>query len=308
MQVVRLSSPSARLTRRVKPRSVNSAPGLFDGRLDHLIVAALDQHVGDRAAQGLAGRNRHQMRLALAARILDQGLVVEPHRLRQHRACHLDDVIESQRADRERRGGVDRGETVGQQHLGRGFDVIDQALEDIVEQPDLFVRIVHRAVDEEIGHPAQGLDPAGDGPVRKRGLQFVEQTSGGGERLGGFRNHDSVLEQKPATDSPPPELKYVGSGAGNAVASLCLGCIKRAVGAREKYVRRFVRIQRCNACRHRHLHAGRECAPVEIGNDGAQPVERPHGAGRCPCRAAPAGIPRRRSGRTGRRCGCWRTW
>ena len=29
MQVVRLSSPSARLTRRVKPRSVNSAPGLL---------------------------------------------------------------------------------------------------------------------------------------------------------------------------------------------------------------------------------------------------------------------------------------
>ena len=180
MQVVRLSSPSARLTRRVKPRSVNSAPGLLTVALDHLVVAALDQHVGDRAAQGPAGRNRHQMRLALAARILDQGLVVEPHRLRQHRTCHLDDIIESQRADGERRGGVDRGETVGQQHLGRGFDVIDQALEDVVEQPDLLVRIVHRAVDEEIGYPAQGLDPASDGAVRERGLQLVEQISGRG--------------------------------------------------------------------------------------------------------------------------------
>ena len=240
MQVVRLSSPSARLTRRVKPRSVNSRARIVHGRLDHLIVAALDQHVGDRAAQGLAGRNRHQMRLALAARILDQGLVVEPHRLRQHGTCHLDDIIESKRADGERRGGVDRGETVGQQHLGRGFDVVDQALEDIVEQPDLLVRIVHRAVDEEIGYPAQGLYPARDGSVRKGGLQLIEQTSGRGRsgrgRLGGFRNHDSVLEQKPAADSPPPELKYVGSGAGNAVASLCLGCIKRAVGAREECV------------------------------------------------------------------------
>ena len=168
---------------------------IVHGRLDHLIVAALDQHVGDRAAQGLAGRNRHQMRLALAARILDQGLVVEPHRLRQHRTCHLDDIIESKRADGERRGGVDRGEAVGQQRLGRGFDVVDQALEDIVEQPDLLVRIVHRAVDEEIGYPAQGLYPASDGSVRKRGLQLVEQTSGRGGR-GGFRNHDSFLEQK----------------------------------------------------------------------------------------------------------------
>src|SRR5438270_1932117 len=175
------------------------------------------------------------MRLALAARILDQGLVVEPHRLRQHRTCHLDDIIERKRADGERRRGVDRGETVSQQHLGRGFDVIDQALEDVVEQPDLLVRIIHRAVDEKIGYPAQGLYPASDGTVRKGGLQLIEQTSGGG-RLGGFRNHDSVLEQKPAAASPPPELKYVGSGAGNAVASLRLGCIKRAVGAREKYV------------------------------------------------------------------------
>ena len=113
--------------------------------------------------------------------------------------------------------------------------MIDQALEDIVEQPDLLVRIVHRAVDEEIGYPAQGLYPASDGAVRERGLQLVEQISGRG-RGGGFRNHDSVLEQKPAADSSPPELKYVGSGAGNAVASLRLGCIKRAVGAREECV------------------------------------------------------------------------
>ena len=100
-------------------------------------------------------------------------------------ACDLDDVVERQRADGERRRGVDRGETVGEQRLGRGFDVIDQALEDVVEQPDLFVRIVHRAVDEEIGHPAQGLDPASDGSVRERGLQLVEQTSGRG---GGLSN------------------------------------------------------------------------------------------------------------------------
>ena len=72
--------------------------------------------------------------------------------------------------------------------------MIDQALEDIVEQPDLFVRIVHRAVDEEVGYPAQGLDPARDGAVRKRGLQFVEQACRRG-RLGGFRNHDSILER-----------------------------------------------------------------------------------------------------------------
>ncbi len=197
MQVVRSSSPSARPTRRVKPRSVNSAPGLLTVALDHLVVAALDQHVGDGAAQDPARRNRHQMRLALAARVLDQGLVVEPHRLRQHRTRHLDDVVEGERADGERRRGVDRGEAVGQQRLGRGFDVVDQALEDIVEQPDLFVGIVDRAVDEEVGYPAQGLHPAGDGAVREGALQFVEQIVRRGD-VPDFETHDSVLEQKPA--------------------------------------------------------------------------------------------------------------
>ena len=141
------------------------------------------------------------MRLALAARILDQGIIVEPRRLRQHGACDLDHVVERQRPDRERRGGVDRGEAVGQQRLGRGFDVIHQTLEDVVEQPDLLVGIVYRAVDEEIGDPAQGFDPSCDGPVRERSLQLVEQTFGGGS---GLRNHDSILEKKPATDSPSP--------------------------------------------------------------------------------------------------------
>ena len=123
------------------------------------------------------------MRLALAARGLDQRFVVEPFRLRQHGSRDLDQIVERQRADGERRRGVDRSEAVGEQRLGGGLDVIHQALEDVVEQPDLLVRIIHRAVDEEIGDPAQGLDPARDGSVRERGLQLVEQTFGSGERI-----------------------------------------------------------------------------------------------------------------------------
>jgi hypothetical protein len=66
-----------------------------------------------------------------------------------------------------------------------------QALEHVVEQTDLFVRIVHRAIDEKIGHPAKGFDAARDGSMRERGLQFVEQTFGSS---GGLRTHDSILE------------------------------------------------------------------------------------------------------------------
>ena len=55
--------------------------------------------------------------------------------------------------------------------------MLDQALEHVVEQVDLLVRIIHRSIDEEVGHPAQRLlDAAGDGAVRqRRSLQFVEQ-------------------------------------------------------------------------------------------------------------------------------------
>ena len=82
--------------------------------------------------------------------------------------------------------------------------MVDQALEDVVEQSDLFVRIVHRAVDEEIGHPAQGLDPARDGPVRERGLQLVEQIGG---EVADFELMNSILEQWPVTDSPSPDTE-----------------------------------------------------------------------------------------------------
>ena len=174
------------------------------------------------------------MRLALIARGLDQRLVVEPLRPRQHRGCDLDDIVERQRADGERRRGIDRSQTTGKQRLGGGLDVLHQALEDVVEQLDLFVRIIYRAAEEKIGHAAQGFDPARDRSVRKCGLQLVEQTFGCG---GGFRTHNSILERsdiQTCDSSPSPETEMIGSGAGDAVASLCLGCVERLVGAGEQ--------------------------------------------------------------------------
>ena len=62
--------------------------------------------------------------------------------------------------------------------------MIRQALEHVVEQPDLFVGIIHRAAQKQIGDAAQRLDPARDRAVRQRGLQLIEQVCGNG---GGFR-------------------------------------------------------------------------------------------------------------------------
>ena len=159
--------------------------GIVDGVLHHLVIAAQHQHVGDRAAERLAIRDRQQMRLALVARRLDQRVVVEPVGLRQHRTRDLDDVVEGERPDRHRRRGVDRRQAVGEQRLGRGLDVQHQALEHVVEQADLLVGIIHRIVEKEIGDPAQRLDPARDGAVGKGGLQFVQQVLGG---FGGLSN------------------------------------------------------------------------------------------------------------------------
>jgi hypothetical protein len=113
--------------------------GIVDGRVNDLVVAALDQHIGDRIREHLAPGDRHQMRLALAACVLDQRRVVEPHRLRQHGTGDLDDVVEGQRPDGLRRRGVDRRQTVGEQGSRGNLDVPDQALEHVVEQGNLLV-------------------------------------------------------------------------------------------------------------------------------------------------------------------------
>ena len=166
--------------------------GIVDGVLDHLVVAAPTSTSVTASLSCPAGRNRQQVRAGPWCAHCDQRVVVEPLRLRQHGTGDFDDVVERQGADGGRRGAADRSEAVGQQRLGRCLDVMHQALEDIVEQFDLLVGKIHRAVDEEIGHPAQGLDPARYGAVRERGLQFVQQVFGSG---GGSRTHDSILER-----------------------------------------------------------------------------------------------------------------
>ena len=242
MQVARSSSPSARLTSRVKPRSENSAPGLLTVLW---ITSSLPRSTSTSVTAPL---NTLRVEIAIkCAWLLLRAVSISASSssrsdLRQHGRCDLDQIVECQRANGQRRRGVDRGQPVGEQRLGGGLDVMHQALEDVVEQFDLVARIIHRAVDEEIGDPAQGFDPARDGAVRERGLQFVEQAFGSGSGFELMTLSWSVRTYRPATVSSSPETEVVGSGAGDAVASPCLGCIERAVGAREKGVRRFVRL------------------------------------------------------------------
>src|SRR5690242_5377820 len=64
----------------------------------------------------------------------------------------------------------------------------------------------------------------------------------------------------------------------NAIAPLRLGGIERAVGTGEETVGIFVLTQARHASGNRYLHRRRECAPVEFGDDRAEPIEHARGA------------------------------
>ena len=99
--------------------------GIVDGALDHLVIAAQHQHVGDRAAQAsCASRSPSNAPGSCCARSRSA--------FRRRAASDCDSTgpatsIESSNASArmvQRRRGVDRGQAVGEQRLGRGFDVI----------------------------------------------------------------------------------------------------------------------------------------------------------------------------------------
>ena len=178
-QVARLSSPSARLTSRVKPRSVNSAPGLLT------VIWTTSSLPRSTSTSVTAPLSVLRVEIAIrCAWLLLRAVSISVSSSRQF-DCDSTGPATSMTSSKAsarivmRRRGVDRREAVGEQRLGRGFDVQHQALEDVVEQFDLLVGIVHRAVEEEVGHAAQRLDPARDGAVGERRLQFVEQVFGG---------------------------------------------------------------------------------------------------------------------------------
>ena len=145
------------------------------------------------------------MRLTHAIGDFDQRCLVEPLRFRQQRAGDFDHVVEGEGADGEQGCRVDRGKAIGKQHLGRCLDMSNHELEHFVEQFDLLAGKIRSAADEEVGHPAQGIDPLRDVTVCKGRLQFVEQTLRGGSRI-----HVSILER-----SGMP--MFVGTNEGHSI-------------------------------------------------------------------------------------------
>jgi hypothetical protein len=146
--------------------------------VDHLAVAALHQHVGDRLAQRFALRDREQVLLTLAAGIGEEGALVQAFRLAEHGRGHLDIVVEGEHVDRVERSVRNRGQTVRQLGARRGFDCAHEADHDVVENASLRLCKARCAADEEIGDAGEHFDAARIGAAGERGLELVDDRKG----------------------------------------------------------------------------------------------------------------------------------
>ncbi len=144
-------------------------------RMNDLAVAALDEHVGHRFAQGPPPRDREQMLLALGAGADQQVALVKTVRERQHRAGYVDVVVEGEHVDDVRRRVGDRREPLRQSGAGLALDGIDQPRHDVVEHSDLIFGILRGIAEEEVGDAGQYVDTARDAARRQRGFELVEQ-------------------------------------------------------------------------------------------------------------------------------------
>ena len=104
---------------------------------DDLVVAAIDQHVGDARTDRLARRNGQQMILALGPGAFDEKILIEEFRLRQHRAGDANLVVAAQPSQNLIRRGLDRGQSLGHLRSHGRVDLVDDAHHHLVEEADL---------------------------------------------------------------------------------------------------------------------------------------------------------------------------
>lgn len=140
-----------------KAETGKSRAFVADGADYDVAVTAFDQHRGDDLAQRRAARHRQQVALPFLRRQLDERLVVEPRRLRQHRAGDFDGIVERQRANRLRRRIGNRCQPGRQQYLRGLFDLGGKPPDHVIEQRDVVLGEPRRAEHEQIGDPLQDL-------------------------------------------------------------------------------------------------------------------------------------------------------
>ena len=102
-------------------------------RAGDALVAALDQHLGDAAAELGPAREREEMVLALQAGDGDEVLLLEPRRALEHGLGHLDRLVIGEVAQ-DLAGCVrDVGEPLGELGAGAPLDVAREPQDHLVE-------------------------------------------------------------------------------------------------------------------------------------------------------------------------------
>ena len=107
--------------------------GVLGDGVDDLLIAARHQHLGDSLAQRLALGDGGEVLLALLVGVGDEVGVREPLGTAQHRARHLDIVVEGQDPHDGRRGVAHRRQPDCQLGACLGLDRDDELDDDLVE-------------------------------------------------------------------------------------------------------------------------------------------------------------------------------
>jgi hypothetical protein len=101
------------------------------------------------------------MRLTLGLGDVEQIGLGKPPGFHENRAGHRDVVVARQPADHLERRIADRRQTASELGKGLGLDLDDQAAQHLVEQADMVLFELARAIDEEVGDAFQRLGTLG---------------------------------------------------------------------------------------------------------------------------------------------------
>jgi hypothetical protein len=148
-----LQEPGEALGR--EPRALVARDGAHDAGL-----APVDDHVRDAFGERGAAREGEEMVLALRARDIDEVVVGQPGRAREHGARHRDVVVVGEVLTTRRGALGNVREAVGELDPGAELDVAGEPQDHLVEDGDVHRLEMRGLLDEERRHPAQGVRAA----------------------------------------------------------------------------------------------------------------------------------------------------
>ena len=102
--------------------------------MDNPLIAALDQDIGHLFAQLQALGDRVKVVLAFGGGVFNEIVVGQAFRENKHRLCHLDRIVERERANQYRRSVVDDSEPMRELGPRLDLDVGGQAAQNVIEQ------------------------------------------------------------------------------------------------------------------------------------------------------------------------------